>query len=125
MRSSCCRTATSGADIFWTQGTTAAVTRKASLAFEGRSRLYIDCNNYANQLVFGSLTRLNRGVLAFFDNRPATLGVNEKILFDTPPNDPATFVGISMLLSVVALAACLIPARRATRLDPLVAVRRD
>jgi ABC-type lipoprotein release transport system permease subunit len=45
------------------------------------------------------------------------------LLFEVKPSDPATFVLVGALLGVVALGACLIPAQRATRIDPMVALR--
>jgi ABC-type lipoprotein release transport system permease subunit len=44
-------------------------------------------------------------------------------LFDTQPTDPATFTLVSLLLCGVAVVATLVPARRATRVDPVVTLR--
>jgi ABC-type lipoprotein release transport system permease subunit len=45
------------------------------------------------------------------------------LLYAVGPNDPLTFAVIPLLFALVALAACYIPARRAMRVDPIVALR--
>jgi ABC-type antimicrobial peptide transport system permease subunit len=58
----------------------------------------------------------------------ASLAVSSLIaslLFGTAPTDPATFAAIFMLLAAVALLAGYIPARRASRINPMVALRNN
>ena len=67
--------------------------------------------------------------LAFFGISIGTAGaialtrVMTSLLFEVKPTDPAIFAAVAILLAIVALAAGYIPARRATRVDPMVAQR--
>ncbi len=77
-------------------------------------------------LVIGRGLRLTvAGVVLGLLGSLALTRVLQSQLYQVKPNDPATLVAVTLLFGGVALLACWIPARRATRVDPLVAMRSE
>ena len=64
-------------------------------------------------------TGLAIGVAAAF----AVSFLMRSLLYGVQPGDPVTYLGVALILAAVALLACYLPARRATRVDPLIALR--
>ena len=68
-----------------------------------------------------TLTRLTGA----FGLTPADEYNIESVLYGITPTDPATFLAVSFVLTAAALLACYIPARRATKVSPMIALRHE
>jgi ABC-type antimicrobial peptide transport system permease subunit len=78
------------------------------------------------QLVLGQGVRLTiAGAIVGVLGSLALTRLLKSELFGIKPTDPVTLIGAAVLMLLVALAACYLPARRATHIDPLVALRHE
>jgi predicted permease len=80
-------------------------------------------NNVLQMLLRWALMLVGGGIVSGAIGAFVVTRMLTSFLFGTRPDDPLTFVSVSLLLAAVALLASYIPARRATKVDPMVALR--
>jgi predicted permease len=112
----------------------AAIGQYAVVAFEGRRRtrefgLRIALGASSRQLVRSVMAESFRltaiGIVAGFVLSVGAGTLLARVLFGITPTDPPTYLGVFVLLAAASLVACYLPARRAARTDPLVALRTE
>jgi len=99
-----------------------AVTRRTS-EFGIRMALGASSGNIRGIVLKQGLTVAMTGVTVGIAGALALTRILRSLLFGLSATDPVTFTGVAALLIFVALVACYIPARRATKVDPIVALR--
>jgi ABC-type antimicrobial peptide transport system permease subunit len=96
---------------------TAEIGVRMALGAEGRQVSWLILRRGLIQMTVGVTLGLTG---AFFLAK-----VMRSLLVQVTPSDPVTFAAITVILIVVTICACVFPARRATRVDPLVALRAE
>ena len=90
-----------------------------------RMALGASAETVAGRVVGHGLLQAGAGVALGVPAALALARFMESLVYGVSPRDPLTFVGLPLLLAVVAAAACWLPARRAARIDPVIALRAD
>jgi predicted permease len=88
-----------------------------------RMALGARAGNVYGMVLRQAMTPVVLGLVAGAAGALAAGSVLASLLYEVSPRDPATLAGVALLLAAVGFAACFLPARRATRVDPLEALR--
>ena len=106
-----------GTVAYWVRQRTSEIGIRMTLGADGRN---------ISRLIVGSGMRfIVAGIVLGIAGSLAATKLIANLLFGVSASDPATFAGIAALLVAVAFVACWIPARRAMRVDPIVALRHE
>jgi putative ABC transport system permease protein len=90
-----------------------------------RMALGASASSVTQMVVKHGITLTGIGVAIGLAGSWAATRALKKMLYGVSSTDPTTFAAVAALLTVIALAACWIPARRASRVDPIVALREE
>jgi ABC-type antimicrobial peptide transport system permease subunit len=104
-------------------GVTAYVVTQRTREIGIRMALGAQLGDVLKMMLRYAMTLVVIGTLVGLAGAYAVTRVMSNLLFQVTPTDLTTFVIVPAVLLVVALVACLIPARRATKVDPLITLR--
>ena len=90
-----------------------------------RVALGADGPNVVQTVMFDGLRPVVAGLTLGLAGALVLNRIMASVLFQVAPTDPSSFIFAAALLTVVAIGACLGPARRATRVDPAIALREE
>ena len=106
-----------------TYGTVSYWVRQRTPEIGIRMALGADQKNIFAHVIKSGMQFIFAGIAVGIAGGLAATRLIASLLFGVTASDPATFAAIAILMILVALAACWIPARRAMRVDPIVALR--
>ena len=106
-------------------GVLSSVVRQRTAEIGVRMAFGAESGSILSMVVRQGLALAGGGVLLGLAIAFPVTGVMESMLVGVTPTDPLTYGGISLLFIVVAVVACYLPARRATHVDPVTALRDD